>query len=47
VHGFGTPAGAYWNTGAVSDGRYRIRVTAWDPLGHATTRGIDVRIDNN
>jgi hypothetical protein len=46
LHGFGTPGGAYWKTGGVSDGRYRIRVTAWDPSGHSTTRGVTVRVNN-
>ena len=47
VHAFGTPAGAYWDTRALANGRYRIRVRAWDPLGHVTSRGIDVRVRNS
>lgn len=47
LHAFGTPGSAYWDTQAFADGRYRVRVTAWDPIGHATTRGIEVRINNS
>jgi murein DD-endopeptidase MepM/ murein hydrolase activator NlpD len=46
VHAFGTPARAYWDTRSFANGRYRIRVRAWDPLGHGGSRGIDVRIHN-
>jgi murein DD-endopeptidase MepM/ murein hydrolase activator NlpD len=47
LHGFGTPGGAYWNTRGFADGLYQIRVTAWDPLHHATTRGVKVRVKNS
>lgn len=46
LHAFAGPGTAYWNTRTLPDGRYRLRITASDPKGHATTRGIEVRIDN-
>jgi hypothetical protein len=46
LHAFATSGGASWNTSTLANGRYRIRITAWDPLGHASTRGIDVQLDN-
>ncbi len=47
LHAFGSPATPYWHTNSLPDGRYRLRITAWDPSGHTATRGIDVRIDNH
>jgi hypothetical protein len=46
VHAFGTTGGAYWDTRTFANGRYRIRVRAWDPLGHTRSRVVDVRINN-
>ena len=46
LHASGTPATPYWNTNTLPDGRYRLRITAWDPSGHAGSRAIDIRIDN-
>jgi hypothetical protein len=28
------------------NGRYRVRVTAWDASGHKASRAVDVRLAN-
>jgi hypothetical protein len=46
IHAFGTTTTPYIDTKTLPDGRYRLRITAWDPLGHKASKAVDVRIDN-
>ena len=46
IHAFGTPASAYWNTRTMPNGRYRVRVTAWDPSGHKASKAVVVTVQN-
>lgn len=43
---FARPAGAFWNTRAVRNGRYRLVVRAWDSAGNAAARAVTVAVRN-
>jgi len=43
---FARPEGAYWDTSRVPNGRYRIRVAAWDVAGNRAGRTAEVAIKN-
>ena len=46
LHAFGTPSSPYWDTRAVANGLYTLRLTASDGVGNSTTRAIEIRIRN-
>jgi hypothetical protein len=46
IHAFGTSSSPYWDTRTMPNGRYRVRVTAWDASGHKASRAVDVRLAN-
>jgi hypothetical protein len=43
---FASPAGAYWDTTLLPNGRYRLKIQAWDVAGNRTARNTDVRVAN-
>jgi murein DD-endopeptidase MepM/ murein hydrolase activator NlpD len=46
LHAFAGTTTPHWDTRGVPDGRYRLRVTAWDPLGHKGSRSVEISVDN-
>ncbi len=46
LHLFAQPGRPYWNTGLLPNGRYRLRVSAWDARGNTTTKTRKVTIRN-
>ncbi|MGI9659870.1 MAG: hypothetical protein ACR2OD_13245 [Gaiellaceae bacterium] len=43
---FSGPRNCYWNTRRVRNGRYRVRVRAWDVLGNRSTERVEVEVHN-
>jgi hypothetical protein len=43
---FASPLGAYWDTTLVANGRYRLKITAWDVAGSKTAENVDVVVRN-
>ena len=43
---FARPTAAYWDTTRNADGRYRLRVTAWDAAGNAASASARVTVRN-
>jgi hypothetical protein len=46
LHLFTGSSRSYWDTRTLPNGFYRLRITAWDALGHAATKSVPVRIAN-
>jgi hypothetical protein len=43
---FAEPFIPYWNTTLLPNGRYRIKVSAWDLVGNRTSKTVEVGLDN-
>jgi hypothetical protein len=43
---FGTLEDTYWDTTDVKNGRYELRITAWDVAGNKTKESVEVTVAN-